>query len=239
MLTMVRQSGDKKTGKIAVTYRAGINLFGTCPATCAQNPQKAQSTGAIDWRYFDAVAESAPIGGGAWTYCHFEWRKWVPRLAKLGDRVRTTFNFSADTFNQARDAVKHNVPTTIVVPEDWHATGKVRVVDTVRYVQCPATVKKNEGKVTCSGVGGTVGCGGDKPLCMRDKRDYVITFPLHGVFKRKAAPCYAAGGKVRLAWERTKDKPQSDDAKDLRAWVTTLPHGSLLRHHVAGDVGKV
>ena len=239
MLTTVNKSGDKKTGKIAVTYRAGSNLFGTCPPTCALNPAKHDSSGKIDWNYFTAVAESAPKNGIAWTYCHFEWKTWAPKLRKLGKRVKTTFNYSADSFNLAKRAVDNGIPTTTVVPEDWHAESKVRVVDGVRYVQCPATTEKNEGKVTCSGVGGTVGCGGSTPLCARKDRAYVITFPVHGIFKRKDEACYAAGGKVRLAWERTKLKTQSDDAKTLREWVATLPEGSMLRHHVAGDVGKI
>ena len=40
MLKTVKHSGNKKTGPIAVTYRAGgHNVFATCPATCALNPQ--------------------------------------------------------------------------------------------------------------------------------------------------------------------------------------------------------
>ena len=40
MLKTVTQSANRKTGPIAVTYRAGAhNVFATCPATCALNPQ--------------------------------------------------------------------------------------------------------------------------------------------------------------------------------------------------------
>ena len=238
MLTLVKVSGDSKTGKIAVTYRAGINLFGTCPTTCALNPAKDTSAVDIDFHYMDTVGAAVPVGGLAWTYTHFHWSQWKDRAATYG----TTFNYSADSFADAKRAVEAGVPTTVVVPEHWHGVdSKVRVVDGIRYVQCPATVAKNIGKVTCSGKGSERGCGGDNPLCNRrgDERDYVITFPVHGVFKKKAngEACYAAGGKVRLAWERTKAKPQSNDAADLAAWVAKLPHGTMLRHHVAGDVG--
>lgn len=237
MLTLVKKSGDSKTGKIAVTYRAGDSLFGTCPASCALNPAKATSAVDIDWHYMDTVGAAVPNGGLAWTYTHFHWSQWKERAAFY----RTTFNYSADSFADAKLAVQAGIPTTVVVPEGWHQEGKARVVDGVRYVQCPATVEKNKGKVTCSGIGSERGCGGNNPLCNRRgaERDYVITFPVHGVFKKKAngEACYAAGGKVRLAWERTKEKPQSDDAADLAAWVAKLPHGSMLRHHVAGDVG--
>jgi len=162
MLTLVKVSGDSKTGKIAVTYRAGIDLFGTCPVTCALNPAKATSAATIDYHYMDAVGAAVPVDGLAWTYTHFHWSQWKERAASYA----TTFNYSADSFADAKLAVEAGVPTTVVVPEHWHgADSKVRVVDGIRYVQCPATVAKNIGKVTCSGKGSERGCGGENPLC--------------------------------------------------------------------------
>ena len=239
MLTTVKKSGDKKTGAIAVTYRAGTNVFGTCPNSCALKPAHEKGAEKLDLKYFRAVAESAPRGGLAWTYIHFNWREWKFTLQKMGKKAKTVFNFSADTVDQALDAVAHGIATTLPVPEYWHADKKSFEINGVKFVQCPATVREG---VTCSGSSGTKGCGGAVPLCARE-RDYVITFPAHGASKKRvmqseSGGCYAASGHVRLAWSRTATKTVSDDTATLKKFVATLPEGSMLRHHVAGDCGK-
>ena len=239
MLTTVIKSGDKKTGAIPVTYRSGSTMFGTCPNSCALKPTHEKGAEKIDLKYFKAVAESAPRGGIAWTYIHFDWRDWKPLLQKLGKKARTIFNFSADTIDQALESIAQGIATTLPVPESWHAEKKSFKIKGVKFVQCPATVRKG---VTCSGSGGTKGCGGAVPLCARE-RDYVITFPAHGAGKKKVMQsegggCYAAGGPVRITWNRTTKKAPSDDAATLKEFVASLPGGSMLRHHVAGDCGK-
>ena len=243
MLTLVESSGDKKTGPIAVTYRAGVRTFATCPATCGANPRPAESSGAIDWEYLEALAEAAPARGGAWTYVHFGWKLWKPFVEALGARARTVLNYSADNTAQAVEAFRAGVATVCTVPENWHADGKVKRIDGVRFVQCPATVKRGPDavRITCGGGGGTRGCGGSgAPLCARDRRDYVITFELHGPQRRKEKPCYAQGGNVRLHWDRTAAKPATvSDGVTLKAWIKRLIPTAWVRHHVAGDIGLI
>jgi hypothetical protein len=56
MLKTVKTSGNKKTGPIAVTYRAGgHNVFGTCPKTCALNPRGEQGAELVDADYLQAL----------------------------------------------------------------------------------------------------------------------------------------------------------------------------------------
>ena len=44
---------------------------------------------------------------------------------------------------------------------------------------------------------------------------------------------------VKDAWKATaKQKQEGSDAVKLSEWVKTLPYGSMIRHHVAGDIGK-
>jgi hypothetical protein len=40
-----------------------------------------------------------------------------------------------------------------------------------------------------------------------------------------------------LAWEKTKTGGHLDDAAELARFARSLPPGSLLRHHVVGDLG--
>lgn len=35
-----------------------------------------------------------------------------------------------------------------------------------------------------------------------------------------------------------KRKQDRSDHEKLTAWVKTLPYGTFIRHHVAGDIGK-
>jgi hypothetical protein len=79
-------------------------------------------------------------------------------------------------------------------------------------------------------------------LCARGERDYVVVFVAHGSGARLVGDdtpggCYGNGGPVRLAWEKTKTGGHQDDAAELLRFSRSLPPGSLLRHHVVGDLG--
>jgi hypothetical protein len=79
-------------------------------------------------------------------------------------------------------------------------------------------------------------------LCARADRDYVIVFVAHGSGARlvgddQAGGCYGNTGPVRLAWEKTKTGGHQADAAELVRFAKSLPPGSLLRHHVVGDLG--
>jgi hypothetical protein len=88
-------------------------------------------------------------------------------------------------------------------------------------------------------------CGGGVPLCARADRDYIIGFTAHGSGKKKAADpdtvggCYADGGRVRLHWNATANSDQRDetDGEKLTRFAKGLRKGSIIRHHVAGDIG--
>jgi hypothetical protein len=103
-------------------------------------------------------------------------------------------------------------------------------------VRCPE--ETNPDKISC------MTCGSEKPLCARHDRDYVIGFTAHGNQKNKIerdekGGCYADGGNTRIWWDETADQEQKEtDAEVLRKFVKSLPPGTILRHHIAGDIGK-
>jgi len=105
-------------------------------------------------------------------------------------------------------------------------------VEGVRFVRCPAELAD---KFTCDQ------CGGGRPLCARGERDYVVVFVAHGTGAKKVGTgtggCYAANGPTAIQWHGTKKTGAANDAQALRAFAASLPVGSKLRHHVAGDIG--
>ena len=226
MLKTVKHSGNKKTGPIAVTYRAGgHNVFATCPATCALNPQGEHAADLIDLDYLQAVRQAVPRNGQAWTYSHFP-----AELLPVPAPGETVINASCDTIPQALAAVAIGRPAVVAAPAGtvWPYT-----VDAVRFVQCPAELADN---FSCDQ------CGGGRPLCARGNRDYVIVFVAHGSGARLVGDdtpggCYGNGGPVRLAWESTRKTGDTSDGPAVIRFARSLPSGSLLRHHVVGDMG--
>lgn len=229
MLKIVNVSGNRKTGPIAVTYRSGEHsTYGTCPKTCALHPKSYQGSALIDRDYMLAVRDACPKGGVSWTYSHFP-AKALPKPRK----GKTTFNYSADTPADAIAAAKAGIPTVYAAPaataEQWP-----RTIEGVRFVRCPAELSES---FTCHQ------CGNGSPLCARGQRDFVVVFVAHGsrsarVGTDRAGGCYAAGGPVALAWHGTRRTGAPEDAAALRAWARTLPRGHMVRHHVAGDIGR-
>jgi hypothetical protein len=79
------------------------------------------------------------------------------------------------------------------------------------------------------------------------ERGYIIKFVAHGNQKKKIGVqdfkggCYANSGHTRFAWQDTRKRNASSysDAERLAGWVKTLPHGTFIRHHIAGDIGNV
>jgi len=226
MLKTVKHSANKKTGPIAVTYRAGgHSVFGTCPKTCALNPQGNNAADLVDVDYLQAVRRAVPRNGQAWTYSHFP-----AELLPAPAPGETVINASCDTIPQALAAVAAGRPAVVAAPSGtvWPYT-----VDGVKFVQCPAELAEN---FSCAQ------CGAGRPLCARGNRDYVVVFVAHGSGARLVGDdtpggCYGNGGPVRLAWEKTKTGGHQDDAAELLRFSRSLPPGSLLRHHVVGDLG--
>lgn len=226
MLKTVKNSGNKKTGPIAVTYRAGgHNVFATCPKTCALNPQGEHAADLIDADYLAAVRQAVPRNGQAWTYSHFP-----AELLPVPAPGETVINASCDTMADALAAVRAGRPAVVAAPAGtvWPHTR-----DGVRFVQCPAELAEN---FSCDR------CGSGRPLCARGDRDYVVVFVAHGsgaalVGADQAGGCYGNSGPVRLAWNATQKTGAADDGAELVRFARSLPPGSLLRHHVVGDLG--
>jgi hypothetical protein len=225
MLKTVKASSNKKTGPIAVTYRAGgLDKFGTCPKTCGLNPCKDKSADSLDLDYLDALLKAVPRRGVSWTYSHF-----AADMLPLPKAGRTVINASCDTIEDALQAVALKRPAVVAVPVDvpW---AKVR--EGVRFVQCPAELSES---FTCAQ------CGNGSPLCARGDRDYVIVFTAHGPQKKKVGTgdggCYGASGPVAIQWKNTM-KAAGNDGAELLAFAQSLPPGSMIRHHVVGDIGR-
>jgi len=235
MLKTVETSRAQKTNGLAVTYRAGSQeKFGTCPASCELNPSGCGAS-KIDHEYLDALSRAVPAKGVAFTYSHFAPKHW----AHKNGPGRTVINYSAKSPAVAA-VFRHVVPTVVTVAVDfWKslkgAVGTMVESDGTRFVRCPAEYLPQFGCAQC---------GNGDPLCARLERDFVIGFTAHGVHKKKAANpddpggCYASGGNVLLHWEATADQSQDEsDADKVTRFAKSLAPRTILRHHIAGDIG--
>ena len=228
MLKTVQVSANKKTGPIAVTDRAGgRDTYGTCPKTCGLNPDPAAGTDTIDSDYLTALLNAVPRNGTAWTYSHFPAAD-IP-IAGPG---QTVINASCDDMDAAVDAMALGRPAVVAAPAgtEWSGGHEYRGVN---FVRCPAELADN---FTC------MQCGNGKPLCARADRDYIVVFVAHGTGAKKvgtdcAGGCYAAQGPTAIQWHGTRKSGAANDAAALVQFAKSLAPGSLLRHHIAGDIG--
>ena len=237
MLRTVEISRAKKTKGISVTYRAGNGeKFGTCPPSCALN-DSGKGASEIDWQYFDALLDAVPRKGVSFTYTHFDWGLWQGKIKK----GKTVVNYSADTLPDAINASCFVPTVTVVNEKKWQGAKCFRVErddipkEKRAVVRCPAEYRD----ISCAQ------CGDGEPFCARLNREFIIGFTAHGPNKRKAADntaqggCYAAQGNCRIWWEDTAQGEQSEtDGEKLKRFVSGLPPRSVIRHHVAGDIGK-
>ena len=128
------------------------------------------------------------------------------------------------------------IPTVLTVAQNFWGGDKSKEIDGVRVVRCPEEYIPTVSCVNCGGVSG--------PLCARSDRNYIIGFTAHGNQKNRInnnerGGCYANGGNVNIHWERLSQKQQDKtDAEILREFVKTIPPRRILRHHIAGDIGK-
>src|SRR5210317_390576 len=232
MLKTVETSRAQKTKGLAVTYRAGSQeKFGTCPASCELNPSGCGAS-KVDQEYLNALSLAVPTKGVAFTYSHFSPIHWI----KKNGPGKTVINYSAKTATLAAKYIKMAVPTVATVALDFWNGRKTVDSDGAGFVRCPAEYLPKFGCAQC---------GNGDPLCARLERDYVIGFTAHGVHKKKAANpddpggCYASGGNVLLHWEATADQSQDEsDADKVTRFAKSLAPRTILRHHIAGDIGE-
>jgi len=237
MLNCVETSQAKKTRGISVTYRAGDgDMWATCPDSCALKPTVTE-TSEIDREYEYAVRRAVPCKGQSFLYTHFPPDQW----GESNSPGKTIFNYSADSLESAAHHTQMGIPSVAVVSVGYwkdKPSDKVTMVGDVQGVRC---LNETIG-IDCEN------CGNGKPLCARMDRNYFVVFTAHGAAKRAAgdpeAPggCYAGGGNVALHWRRLSqrcDLPQETDAEGVTRFVATLPPHSILRHHIAGDLGVV
>ena len=231
MLKTVETSRAQKTKGLAVTYRAGSQeKFGTCPTSCELNPSGCGAS-KVDQEYLNALSLAVPTKGVAFTYSHFSPIHWI----KKNGPGKTVINYSAKTATLAAKYIKMAVPTVATVALDFWNGRKSVDSDGARFVRCPAEYLPQFGCAQC---------GNGDPLCARLERDFVIGFTAHGVHKKKAANpddpggCYASGGNVLLHWEATADQSQDEsDADKITRFAKSLAPRTILRHHIAGDIG--
>ena len=227
MLKTVTVSANRKTGPIATTYRSGTHeTYGTCPRTCALHPKNETGAAVVDVEYLQALENAVPRGGQAWTYSHFP-AEALP-TPKPG---KTVFNASCDSMAEAVRTVELGRPAVYAAPLSERDNFPL-VHRGVQFVRCPAELSES---FTCAQ------CGGGRPLCARGDREYVVVFIAHGTGAKKVGTgsggCYAASGPTAIAWHGTRKNGAPNDAEAIRRFAQSLPPGSLLRHHVAGDIG--
>jgi len=128
------------------------------------------------------------------------------------------------------------VPCVVTVGEKFWQGKKKQSVDGALIVRCPAE--------TIAGFS-CADCGNGDPLCARLERTFAVGFTAHGASKKKAANpdeaggCYASGGNVALHWTATAAQDQDEtDGDKLRRFVSGLPPRTIIRHHIAGDIGE-
>lgn len=122
------------------------------------------------------LADATRHLSAAWTYTHH--LRTPANLAAIRSALRRGFtvNLSTESRTEAARYARRGYPTVCVVPEDAPPVFTHRGV---KFRQCPATF---DGSPTQCAT-----CGGGIPLCARSDRDFVITFPAHGVRSTRAS----------------------------------------------------
>lgn len=245
-LTFQRVSQNRKTGPIATTYRAGTrSAYGTCPTTCSLCPSATAAARRLDDAYTAAVLAAVPRNGQAFTYSSFPVEDWAPAmLERMAAGLPTTVVNASTTSLAALDALPAGVPGVVALSAEawdavsqggragWSPAGR-------RLVRCPEQTGRAR---DCAS------CGDGRPLCARADRGFAVVFVAHGNQSKRVGDdstpggCYAAGGRTWLHWRTVADAAEARhageaDADRVRREVRALPPGSIVRHHVAGDLG--
>ena len=241
MLHTIPLSRAPKTFGIGVTYRSGSGgQYSTCPTTCEMMPENTTGAEEIDRDYESAVREAWPAFGLAFLFTHFHPKGWSCQNL---DRM-TVFNWSAPSIEKAALMTAAGTASVAVVPKGfWNDKESPRSV-TVNGVKCVRCPNEYDKRINCGN------CGDGEPFCTRWWRKFAVIFTSHGPGAKlagdrsKLGGCYAGFGKCNLWWKRLADRAKrigshgSIDASEVKAFARSLPRGTILRHHVAGDIGK-
>jgi hypothetical protein len=153
----------------------------------------------------------------------------------LGSGRRTVINWSTENPTYAAASIINGVPAVFVVsPDYWQGKKSKKTNWDVPVVRCPAEYRD----ISCRQ------CGNGKPLCAQLTRNFIVGFTAHGPGKKKACSenkggCYASHGNCRIWWQETATKEQKEtDAQKIKKFAESLFPGTVLRHHVAGDIGQ-
>lgn len=149
LVELTRKLEDLPTGR---SYRHGI--AGDLPG----------HGDTIDYRAWDRIQGAAGHLGPSWAYSH----KPLAALRRLRPGP-ITVNVSADTPEQADDAIASGLPACLVVPED---AGPSVTPGGNRWIICPAQTRDDVTCATCL-------------LCARPQRTVIVAFRAHGQGKRK------------------------------------------------------
>jgi hypothetical protein len=240
MLHTIPLSRAPKTFGIGVTYRSGgEGQYSTCPNDCELKPAEVTGADEIDRDYEAAVREAVPAFGLAFLFTHFHPRSWaVQNLDKM-----TVFNWSAPCIEKAVFMTAAGTASVAVVPKDfWKHTASPRSV-TVNGVKCVRCPQEYDERINCGN------CGDGEPFCARWLRKFAVIFTSHGPGAKLAGDpnrrggCYAGFGKCQLWWKRLADRARRIgshgriDAVEVKSFARSLPRGTILRHHIAGDLG--
>ncbi len=241
MLHIIPRSRAEKTSGIAVTYRSGgAGQYSTCPNSCELKPAEAAGADEIDPIYEAAVREAVPAFGLAFLFTHFHSRFWASQnLDKM-----TVFNWSAPSIEKAALMTAAGTASVAVVPKGfWNDKESPRSV-TIHGVKCVRCPNEYDKRINCGN------CGDGEPFCTRWWRKFAVIFTSHGPGAKlagdpnKRGGCYAGFGKCQLWWKRLADRARiigthgSIDASEVKSFARSLPRGTILRHHIAGDLGK-
>ena len=210
MITFTLKSGNKKTGKIPVS----ISSRKTCPPACPfkDNGCYAESfpmslhwnrvdTNGMSYNKFTEMVSTLPdkqlwrhnsagdlagignaidtvklkklvkanTGKRGFTYTHKPLTPKNLKALKHANKNGFTINLSANSLEHADKLLKSGLPVVSVVID-----GSEKVTPNGNQViTCPATYKDN---VTCKSC----------KLCSVANRKFIVSFPVHGTFKKKA-----------------------------------------------------
>ena len=226
-LSLQTKSRNSKIGPhVSCTTRAGGgDMYGTCPSTCPLKPPD-KGTHTLDSSYARKLSKAVPKGGLAWAYTHFDWRYWFKDFG-FNTEGRTVMNYSASHINKAINAMDKGIPTVFNLPSEGTPSGHVKLGDHY-FFWCPAETHEDKNCSNCNLNG--------RPICAQPDRKVGVLFKNK---KWKKNPCYAANGFVVREWKKTMQILSNlTDGMRLSHWIKSLPYGSWVRHHIAGDMGK-